>query len=174
MNRIDRIAALTCSAVCAVFVAACGGDADRAVPNAPAAPAPAAPSAPAAATGGGHVHQAPRGGLLVILAEETAHVELLLDRTRGRLDAHLLGPHAHTPLKSGQNRIWIELEGGAENLRIPLEAQGNVLTGDRAGSTSHFAAIDDRLKSVGPLKGSLGTVEVLGRRFEGARFESSH
>lgn len=138
-------------------------------------PEPVAPKqADHVATGGGHVHKAPRGGLLVVLAEETAHVELIFDRARGRLDLYLLGPHAHTPLRSAQQKIWVTLDGAGDPLRLALDAQGNALSGEKPGATSHFVVADERLKSLVALHGTLGTVEVLGRRFEGVRFDSNH
>ena len=166
MNQLNRFTTYAGLLLSTCLLAGCGGDA-KSVDQGTTATAHET-------NGGGHVHHAPRGGLLVVLAEETAHVELLLDRGRGRLDAYLLGPHAHTPLKSRQQRIFIELETGGEALRIPLQAQGNLLTGEEPGNTSHFSTQDERLKSLGALNGSLGTIEVLGKRFEGVRFEAGH
>jgi len=166
MNQLNRITTYAGLLLGTCLFAGCGGDAE-----------PVSQGTPAAAhetSGGGHVHHAPRGGLLVVLAEETAYVELLLDQRRGRLDLYLLGSHAHTPLKSRQSRIFIELETGGEALRIPLQAQGNLLTGEEPGNTSHFSTQDARLKGLGSLNGSLGTVEVLGKRFDDVRFEAGH
>ena len=151
---------LRCLVLCAML-AACGGSSEPAAPQ-PTNHAPAA---------GGHVHHAPRGGLLVVLAEETAHAELILDRARGGLDLYLLGPHAHSPLRSAQQKLWITLDGADGELKLALVAEGNALSGEAPGNTSHFSVTDDRLKSIGALAGRLGTVEVLGRRFEGASFD---
>ena len=120
--------------------------------------------------GDGHVHTAPRGGLLVVLAEETAHVELLLDARTGRLDAYLLGPHAHTPLKSAQRSLRLSLTGGEQPLELSLQPVANPLSGDQVGSTAHFQVTDPRLAGDVDLVGTLGTVEVLGRRFKGVAF----
>jgi hypothetical protein len=166
MNKLNRLATCAVLLLGAGFLTGCGGGDDH------AGHGHGHDEAATTSAGGGHVHHAPRGGLLVVLAEETAHVELLLDRGRGRLDAYLLGPHAHTPLKSRQQRIFIELDTGGESLRIPLQARGNLLSGEEPGNTSHFQVQDERLKSLGALSGSLGTVEVLGTRFEGIRFEA--
>lgn len=145
-------------------LAACGDSAETVVPK----------QADHVQASGGHVHTAPRGGLLVVLAEETAHVELIFDKSRGRLDLYLLGPHAHKPLRSAQPKIWVTLEGTGEPLKLALDAEGNALSGEKPGSTSHFSVRDDRLMELIALHGHLGTIEVLGRRFEGIRFDSNH
>lgn len=122
--------------------------------------------------GGGHVHVAPRGGVLVELAHETAHAELLLDRATGRLDVYLLGAHAVTPLKSGQKRLRVTITSTPEPLELELRPVTSALTGDREGASSHFRVVDARLAGLAGLSGTLGTVEVLGRRFQGAAFGS--
>jgi len=118
----------------------------------------------------GHSHTAPRGGLLVVLSEELAHAELLLDAEAGRIDAHLLGPHAEMPMRSPQPTLLLELRNGSETLQLELAAQESALSGDRLGACSHFSVDDPRLVGLKDLSGEIGEVRVLGRRFAPVRF----
>lgn len=122
--------------------------------------------------GGGHVHVAPRGGILVELAHETAHAEVLFDAATGRLDVYLLGAHAVTPLKSAQKRLRLTVTSTSEPLELELRPVASALTGDTEGSSSHFRVVDARLVGQTGLSGTLGTIEVLGRRYQGATFGS--
>lgn len=155
------IAALGCLTV------ACGGESNEPQVT-------KLPDAPTNHHAGGHVHHAPRGGLLVVLAQETAHAELLLDANRGRLNLYLLGAHAVTPLRSAQAEIAVDLETSAGPLSLALTAQGNALSGDKLGDTSQFAVTDPRLVGLQGLKGKLGRIQVLGRSYVGVPFDSTH
>ena len=57
-----------------------------------------------------HAHEAPRGGALVVLREEGAHVELLADSATGHLSLLVLGAHAEQPVRIAQKSLELTLE----------------------------------------------------------------
>lgn len=117
---------------------------------------------------GGHVHTAPHGGLLVILGEETAHVELLHDADKGELRAYLLGAHADSPVRVTQESIELSLDGIDKPL--VLAAVASALSGETVGDTSEFAVTDPALKGAELKSGKIVKVEMLGMTYEAVAF----
>ena len=114
----------------------------------------------------GHVHTAPHGGELLVLAEEFAHVELVLDRATGTLDAYSLGAHADTPVRLAQESLTVVLP----DFELELAAVASTLTGDTVGDASRFQVTDERLATDAELSGTVKWVESLGQRFEDVEF----
>ncbi len=121
---------------------------------------------------GGHVHTAPHGGELLILAEETAHLELVLDRDTGTLDVYSLGAHADTPVRLEQPTLRLALGEAGENAEyeIELAAVASTLTGDTVGDASRFSVTDPRLASQETLAGRVLEVHSLGQTFQDLDF----
>ncbi len=132
-----------------VLLTACGGNGDGAEPAA-----------------GGHAHGAPRGGVLVVLAEEIAHVELVFDATNGQIDLYGLGPHASEPMRMEQEDIRLFLYRGGEAIRVILLPVASELTGETVGDTSHYAAADKRLVGAEKWKGRIQSVGIRGDLYE--------
>lgn len=120
----------------------------------------------------GHTHSAPHGGLLVVLAEEFAHLELLHDPATGDLRAYALGGHAETPVRLTQVSIEIEVEGIEGTLS--LKAVPSALSGESVGDTSEFHLRDAKLKGVDFQAGVIQKVEMLGQQFESIAFSGDH
>lgn len=121
---------------------------------------------------GGHVHSAPHGGELLILAEELAHLELVLDRDTGTLDAYSLGAHADTPVRLEQPALRLAFGAAGENAEFELElaAVASTLTGDTVGDASRFSVTDPRLASQAVLAGRVLEVQSLGQSFQDVEF----
>lgn len=117
-----------------------------------------------------HVHTAPRGGALVVLAEETAHVEVLLDADSGRLSLYVLGPHAETPVRVAQESLEVQLTVGGAETTVTLPAVGSELTGETVGDTSEFSANLDVLKGVEGFQGTITRISARGTTYEGVSF----
>ena len=117
---------------------------------------------------GKHAHQAPRGGTLVVLAEEFANLEVKLDGDR--VIVWLLDGHAANPIRSElrELRLKVALNGKAEE--VVLAAVGNVLTGETPGDTSQFEGSLDSLKGAGRFHAVLSRVVVRGREFKEVEF----
>jgi len=119
----------------------------------------------------GHVHEAPHGGTLVVLADESVNLELVLDPAAGKLTAFVLDGHAERGLRVAQPSISMALRRGAgDPFDVTLVAVANPLTGETAGDTSEFAATDERLRGPGPIDGVVRSVAVRGTAFADVSF----
>ncbi|MEM7309806.1 MAG: hypothetical protein AAF682_24230 [Planctomycetota bacterium] len=126
------------------------------------------------AEAGGHVHHAPHGGLLVVLGDEMAHVELLHEPDANSLTAWLLDGEAEKALRSAQSGLTVVLEGEDGELELVLEPQASTLTGETVGDTSEFRGVDEGLARPRELAGHIERVEVLGSTFENVTIEAEH
>ena len=99
-------------------------------------------AAPGAASGvesaAGHHHNAPHGGTLVELEEETFNLELLADPEEGVLTAWTLDGHCEHPVRIVQDEIDLTLDIGGTAVHVRLDGTENVLTGEKKGDTSEF------------------------------------
>ena len=118
----------------------------------------------------GHVHAAPHGGVLVVLAEEALHVELLLDATTGTLSLFVLGPHADAPLRIAQPEVALTLRVQGAEHRVALPAVASELTGETVGDTSQFAARVDTLVGAESFSGTIDEISARGSRFSAFPF----
>jgi len=131
----------------------------------------AASGAPAE-EGSHHRHAAPHGGTLVVLGQEFAHLELVLDPGTGELDVYVLDGEAARGVPVPQGRIEIEVRRESRPpFRLGLAPVENVLTGEREGSTSHFAGRFPRLRGASRFDAEIRRIEVRGQTFEGVSFE---
>jgi hypothetical protein len=111
---------------------------------------------------GGHVHVAPRGGRLVVLAEEFANLEVLYSSVEGRLDIYALDAHAEQPVRLSAKQLDLRVTptaGAAFDLALLPVASS--LTGETVGDSSHFQATDERLKA--PVGGQAVLAEITSR-----------
>jgi hypothetical protein len=125
-----------------------------------------------------HDHTAPHGGTLVVLGEEFAHLELVLDPGAGSLTGYILDGEAENAVRIGQEYIEIKvydsLPPGAGSDRsgyvLILKAVSNVLTGETAGDTSEFAVQSDMLRGVRKFDAVIPAIEIKGRAFRNTGF----
>lgn len=123
------------------------------------------------AHGPGHVHVAPRGGRLVVLAEEFAHLEVLLDRDAGRLDVYSLDAHAEKPVRLAAPGLSLQVfPTSGEPFELLLLPVASNLTGEKVGDSSQFQATDGRLKAFAGGEALLAEVVSRGQTFEDVRF----
>lgn len=115
----------------------------------------------------GHEHTAPHGGTLVVLGDEFAHLEIVLDPGTGELTAYVLDGEAESPVRLEQEEIEMKIDAakkGGASLR--LKAAANVLTGETTGDSSEFSAQSDKLKGVERFGAVVTSITVKGNRFE--------
>ncbi len=125
-----------------------------------------------------HEHTAPHGGTLVVLGEEFAHLELVLDPGAGSLTGYILDGEAENAVRIGQEYIEIIIDEsvppgrGAERSEyaLTLKAVSNVLTGETAGDTSEFAVQSDKLKGVRKFDAVISAVNIKGQTFRNVGF----
>jgi hypothetical protein len=120
-----------------------------------------------------HAHTAPRGGLLVELADHEAHAELLFDADAGRVTLYLLDGHAENPLRSAQAAIDLQLDalgdaGGP--LTLALLPVASDLSGETAGDTSRFEAEASALTGAEAFAGRIARVELRGASYADVPF----
>jgi hypothetical protein len=132
---------------------------------------PSPPKNPAA----GHEHTAPHHGQLVELGDEFAHVELVLDRKIGTLTAYVLDGEAEQPVRVVQPSLTLVCTAPLVLEKQPLElvAAANVLTGEKSGDSSEFAAGDAALRDLVQMEGRILQVTVKGRTFRDVPFRAS-
>lgn len=124
--------------------------------------------------GGGHEHAAPHGGTLVVLGDEFAHLEFVLDAPAGRLTVYALDGEAEGAVRLAQERLELLVEtmtaSGQSPFVLHLEAIANPLTGEARGRTSQFAAVSDNLRGVTRFDATLRFVSIRGREFTNVAF----
>lgn len=111
-----------------------------------------------------HEHHAPHGGALEELGEETAHVELVLDPTSGRLTAFVLDGEAENPVRVVQPTLAFDFDGVG---KVVLTGVANPLTGETVGDTSQFEGASEKLKGATKFTGKLETITARGVKFDG-------
>ena len=117
-----------------------------------------------------HVHSAPRGGSLVVLAEETAHVEVLLDSATGRFSLYVLGPHAEAPVRTEQTELIVKVAVDGAEHELSLPAIASELTGETVGDSSEFSADVPALKGIASLVGEIREISARGTTYSAVRF----
>ena len=127
--------------------------------------------------GHGHEHTAPHGGTLVVLGDEFAHLELVLDPDEGKLSGYVLDGEAESPVRIEQPEIEIIIaapdtagNASASELPLRLSAVYNILTGEKEGDTSEFVVRSERLKSLKQFSAVITAITVKGNEFEDVGF----
>ena len=119
--------------------------------------------------GCGHAHHAPHLGALIPLGDHVGHVELLLDPAQGTVRLYVLGAHAENPIRIADHEITIDLQGidGRKISTTPLvmNAQANLLTGEKVGDTSEFVGTHANLVGAQAFHGSLRAITLRGVAF---------
>ena len=124
-----------------------------------------------------HEHTAPHGGTLVVLGDEFAHLELVLDPEEGTLRVYVLDGEAESPIRIEQPEIEIRItvpdtagNASASELPLRLSAVYNILTGEKEGDTSEFAVRSERLKGLKQFGAIITAINVKGREFQEVEF----
>jgi hypothetical protein len=114
----------------------------------------------------GHHHAAPRGGTLVELGDEFAHLELLFDPASGRLAVYVLDGEAERAVRVAHESLRLRLDATAADADAEsLAAVAGVLTGETVGDTSRFEAVIPALAGRTRFEGVIDTITVRGRTF---------
>ena len=118
-----------------------------------------------------HEHHPPHQGVLIVLGEEFAHLELVLDSSTGTLTAYSLDGEAENavPLTHPEIVIKVTPPNGA-TFDLPLRAVENPLTGETVGNTSEFQGQADGLRGVEKFVGSIIAVTTKGQDFKNVSF----
>lgn len=117
-----------------------------------------------------HEHHPPHHGTLVVLGEEFAHVELLLDSSTGLLTAYLLDGEAENPVETSQTSLPFKLKANGKTFLIKLKPVANPLTGEVVGHTSQYQATSLKLKGLDKFEGTILHINAKGGDFKNVWF----
>lgn len=112
-----------------------------------------------------HAHKAPHGGTLVEIGEHAYAVELLRDRSAGKLTAWILDAHAENFIRLKIPALQLVAMPGGKYTPLSLQAVANPATGETVGDTSQFEVQADWLKTADEFAG-IFTLEINGTKFE--------
>ena len=120
-----------------------------------------------------HEHTAPHGGTLVVLGEEFAHVEFVLDETTGKLTAYVLDGEAEKPVRLTEETIGLKINrlDSEQTVTLQLQAVPNILTGETEGDTSQFEGQLDALVGATEFQAEIASIAVMGQTFTDVDFE---
>jgi hypothetical protein len=119
-----------------------------------------------------HEHHAPHNGTLVVLGEEFAHVELVLDAQTGALSAYSLDGEAENAVPIVQNTIDLEITPkDMPAFDLKLAAVENPLTGETIGNTSEFRGQAEELRGLSKFAGVVLNIETRGQEFKNVAFD---
>lgn len=118
----------------------------------------------------GHHHVAPHGGTLVVLGDEFAHIELLLDPKTGKLQMYSLGAHAEQGVPLDHGQLTLSITTPATSFDLLLEGVASQLTGETRGHTSVFSGTSDKLIGVAEFEGKLPLLRIRGTDFKDVSF----
>lgn len=120
-----------------------------------------------------HHHTAPHGGALVVLGEEFAHIEFVLEESTGKLTGYVLDSEAEKPVRLTQKSIELKINGlkMGQAITLQLNAVANVLTGETEGDTSQYEGQSDVLKGVTEFRAQITSIAVKGQHFADVDFD---
>jgi len=120
-----------------------------------------------------HEHTAPHGGTLVVLGEEFAHVEFVLEETTGKLTAYVLDGEAENPVRLTEKTIELKINrlNSEQTMALQLQAVPNVLTGETEGDTSQFEGQLDALVGTTEFQAEIASIAVKGQTFTDVDFK---
>lgn len=121
-----------------------------------------------------HHHVAPHGGTLVVLGDESAHLELVLEPD-GELTVYLLDGEAEKPVRTDQTSIEIEITPkSTDTIRAKftetLAAVASPLTGETVGDSSEFRLKSEKLVGWESFDCRIKAVRLRGQALEDIRF----
>lgn len=118
---------------------------------------------------GHHEHTAPHGGTLIGFGEEFAHVELVLDKSTGKLTAYTLDGEAEkgVPVEQAEMEIAVKKPSA---FTVKLAAVESTLTGSKKGAATEFSGTADQLKNLDNFDAEITNITIKGKSFKSTAF----
>ena len=110
------------------------------------------------------------GGTPVVLGEEAAHVELVLDAAAGRLQAYVLDGELENFIRVSEPSLTINATVDGIARTHTLEPGANPATGETAGDTSLYEARADWLRGGPRFTARLLAITVRGASYRDVDF----
>ena len=109
-------------------------------------------------SGGGHVHQAMRGGILMELGPHgSGHNLELLENNKGEFEIFILDAHADNYVRIKQSTI--ELNLADNNSTLTLNAVADPATGEKVGDSSLFRS-SQSVQNLLPMKAEIVDLKI--------------
>lgn len=109
-------------------------------------------------SGGGHVHQAMRGGILMELGPHgSGHNLELLQNNKGEFEIFILDAHADNYVRIKQSTI--ELNLADNNSTLTLNAVADPATGEKVGDSSLFRS-SQSIQNLLPMKAEIVDLKI--------------
>ncbi len=120
-----------------------------------------------------HEHHAPHQGTLVVLGQEFAHMELVVNVETGDVTAYSLDGEASNAVPLGQKAITIRVTppSTASAFDIVLEPVENPLSGETVGNTSEFTGQSDSLRGLDKFTGVIEEITSRDQEFKDVDFD---
>lgn len=118
-----------------------------------------------------HHHEAPHGGTLVVLGDEFAHLEFVLDEQSGLLQVYVLDGMAIMGTRLQQPEITLDISTSEKSFELTLPAQSNPLTGEKVGDSSLYSIISKDLIGRSKFKVKLQQIVIKGIAFKDITFD---
>ena len=116
----------------------------------------------------GHDHEPKHGGTLIVIGDEFAHLELVLDEAEGELTAYITDRDPAVPVRLSQPEV--ELRITDESNAVTLKAVADSATGDAVGNAATFAGQSDVLRNRPSFDASITFILIKGVAFENLPF----
>lgn len=117
-----------------------------------------------------HEHHPPHGGTPVVLGHEEYHVELVLDRTTGNLQAYVLDGEMENFIRVPDQSIEIDADISGRQEKLKLQPVPNSATGETVGDTSMFQTQADWLKTTPTFDADLKNIVVRDSTYSNVKF----
>ena len=129
---------------------------------------------PASSHGSPHVHQAPRGGVLLELGPHgSGHNLELLENSGGKLEVYVLDAHAENHVRISQPFLELSLvDANGSASPLVLQAIGDAATGETVGNTSLFRS-EPSITDLLPLRGEILSIAIGSKTYTAQAFEFS-
>ena len=119
-----------------------------------------------------HQHVAPHGGTLVVLGDEFAHLELVLNQDNGELTIYVLDGEARNGVRLTQPTIILKTktDSAADFNELELQAVANTLSGETVGDSSVFIVQSETLINQDRFGVEIEHISIKGQKFQNLSF----
>lgn len=124
--------------------------------------------------GGAHVHQAPRGGVLLELGPHgSGHNLELLQNPEGKFEVYVLDAHAENHVRISQPFLELSLiDANGSASPLVLQAIADAATGETLGNTALFRS-EPSISDLLPLRGEILSIAIGSKTYTAQPFEFS-
>jgi hypothetical protein len=117
-----------------------------------------------------HEHQAPHGGTPVVLGAEAYHLELVIDRTAGKLSAFVMDGEMDKYIRLAAPSFAVVATVDGTTRPLLFNAVADSATGEKVGDTALFEATAEWLKTATSFDATLTALEIRGTNFSSVPF----